>query len=458
MLEIPAKSCKFAVLNHVIRCDMKGGLMLKRKIYNELERWKEFDNKKALLLKGARQVGKTTIVRRFAKDNYKNFIEINFERTPSAKRAFAGNLDARTILLNLSVMGYGPFEDGNTLVFFDEIQSCPEARTAIKFLVEDTELDFIESGSLLGINYKDVSSFPVGYEYQIDMYPMDFEEFLWACGVGEDVIEVAREAYENVEELPEFLHEEFMAYFRKYLIIGGMPEVVSTFVENDDFGMVSRVQSSILTGYRNDISKYAGKDKALAKRVFDSIPTQLSKANKRFVLSDTEKGASYRKYGDATAWLSDAGVAYFSYKTFALEIPFAFHEKHNIFKLFMHDIGLLSHLSLDGSQFDVMSGELSINEGGLTENYVAAELVKRGRSLNYYDKKSRQELDFVYAENNLITILEVKSGRSYKSHASLSSALSSSKNIGRAIVLSAFNVSRGEDGVIYYPLYMTMFM
>ena len=192
---------------------------LKRKILSQLEEWKRGTQNKALLIKGARQVGKTTIVRQFAKANYKNFVEINFEQKPLAKQAFDGNLDARTVLINLSAMGFGPLEPGKTLIFFDEIQSCPKARTAIKFLVEDGQYDYIESGSLLGINYKDVSSYPVGFEHELDMYPLDFEEFLWACNVSQDVVGRLRECYEcgytfYTAEKPVEMDERFKSYWK----------------------------------------------------------------------------------------------------------------------------------------------------------------------------------------------------------------------------------------------------
>ena len=433
-------------------------MKLKRKIYSSLVQWKASGSGKALLLKGARQVGKTTLVRRFGKEYYKNFVEINFEQSPLAKQAFDGNLDSKTIIMNLSAMGYGPFEKGNTLVFFDEIQSCPQARTSIKFLVEDGWYDYIESGSLLGINYKDVSSFPVGYEQQLDMYPMDFEEFLWACGVSTDVIDVLRLSYNNISSLPDFLHDQIMLNFRKYLIIGGMPEVVNNFVLNGDINKVTQIQSNILGGYRNDIAKYAGKDKILAKRVFDSIPEQLCKKDKRFVLADLEKGASQRKYGDATMWLVDAGIAYFSFNVSALELPLAFSEKRNLYKLFMLDTGLLCSLCLPSMQFEVLNGIIDINEGALTENFVASEMIKRGKQIYYYDKKSKQELDFVFLDNNKISIVEVKSGKDYKRHASLDAAIANkNNNIGRPMVFSRFNVEE-DNGVIYYPLYMTMFL
>ena len=232
--------------------------MLYRKIYDRLIEWKNSSDRKALLVKGARQVGKTTTIRDFGKRNYKNFIEVNFEQMPLARQAFSGNLDAKTIVLNLSAMGYGPFEKGETLVFFDEIQSCPEARTSIKFLVEDGSFDYIESGSLLGINYKEVSSYPVGFEEQIEMFSLDFDEFFWDVGVSYDVIVLLRQAYEHVTPVADFMHEQIMKNFRQYLIVGGMPEAVTSFISDADFGRTLKIQSALLGGYGNDISKYAG--------------------------------------------------------------------------------------------------------------------------------------------------------------------------------------------------------
>ncbi|MCM1041582.1 MAG: AAA family ATPase [Bacteroides sp.] len=469
--------------------------MLERKIFKKLNDWRISKEKKALLVKGARQVGKTTSIRAFGKKHYKHYIEINFEKTPSAREAFAGDLDAKTIILNLSAMGYGPFEKGNTLVFFDEIQSCPAARTAIKFLVEDGSYDYIESGSLLGINYKEVSSYPVGFEEQVEMYPLDFEEFLWANGVSADVIARLRTAYERLIPLPDFLHEQMMSHFRRFLIVGGMPEAVMAFLTDNDLEKTRRVQAAILDGYRNDIAKYAGSEQHLAKQVFDAIPEQLCKKDKRFVLANLEKGASQRKFGDATQWLADAGIAYFSFNVGAFELPFSFSEKRNLYKLFMLDTGLLSHMSLKNIQFPVLNGEIDINEGALTENFVAVELVKHGISLNYYDKKSRQELDFIFPERNRISVIEVKSGDSYTRHASLNAIRTAYPDrIHRSMVLSKYNVfvkpiepsktcfqdghgektgakantRRGEasgndatrrtDEVLYYPLYMVMFV
>ena len=411
-----------------------------------------------MLLTGSRQVGKTTSVRIFAKAYYSHFVEINFVKYPRVKQAFDGNLDTKTIVTNLSAMGFGPFVEGKTLVFFDEIQECPNARTAIKFLVEEHKYDFIESGSLLGINYKPVTSYPVGYEQELKMYPLDFEEFLWANGVASDVMDVLRQCYKNEQPVPAFIHEQISQFYRQHLVVGGMPNVVQTFIDNADFGNVLNVQRSIVTTYRADITNYAGKDQLLVKRIFDGIPSQLGKQDKRFILASLEKGASMRKYEDPTQWLIDAGISYYSFNVSDFALPFTATENRRLFKLYLVDTGLLSSLLLKGIQFDVLNGDLSVNEGALTENYIACSLSSKGVSLHYYDKKSRQELDFIIEENKRITIIEVKSGSDYKRHASLDAALKAFPDkIERAIVFSPYNVERQRD-VLYLPLYMSQFL
>ena len=432
--------------------------MYKRKIIRFLSDWSKKPNKEAVLIKGARQVGKTTVVREFGKRNYRNFVEINFELDPEAKTAFDGKRDTKTIIGNLSLMGYGPFVEGKTLVFFDEIQSCPNARTAIKFLVEEGVYDYIESGSLLGINYKDVSSYPVGFERQIEMFPMDFEEYLWARGVSELAVETLRESYLNQSAVTSFVHEQMMKYYREYLIVGGMPEVVATFIGNPDFSATLLQQRKIIQSYRDDIAKYAAEQKTKAKRFFDAIPSELSKQKKRFILKNMEKTASMQKYEDAASWLDDAGVAYFCYNLHSLALPFEQEENRSLFKVYLLDTGLLCALWGDDIQLKVMQGEININEGALTENFVAAELRRHGHTLHYYDRKSRQELDFLLAENNKVTIVEVKSGDEYKRHASVDTALREQpEKIGKVMVMSKFNYEKTEN-ILYVPLYMAAFI
>ena len=432
--------------------------MLQRKVIQQLEYWKGQEKKLALLLNGTRQTGKTTSVRLFAKKNYQHFVEVNFLKHPGAKSAFEDVLDTRTITLNLSAMGFGPFVEGNTLVFFDEIQECPKARTSIKFLVEEAKYDYVESGSLLGINYKEVLSYPVGFEEEIRLFPLDFEEFLWAKGIPIDVIDLLRECCQELKPVPQPIHEQISKQWREYLVVGGMPDVVQTFVEQDDFAQVVRKQRSIMTTYHADISNYAGRDRQVMGRIFDAIPSELGKQDKRFVLSHMEKGATRRKYEDPTQWLVDAGLAYYSFYTRAFELPLEVTENRSLYKLYLVDTGLLCSSALRNMQLEVMNGAIDINEGMLAENMIACTLAAKGIPLHYYDRKSRQELDFIYPEGDKINIIEVKSGTEYRRHASLDAARKAyADNVGRSIVFSRYNIEQ-KDGVIYLPMYMSMFM
>lgn len=431
--------------------------MFQRKVIQQLMLWKSSPSRKALLLNGARQVGKTTSVRMFAKENYAHFVEVNFLKYPYAKAAFDGSLDTRTIILNLSAIGFGPFEEGRTLVFFDEIQECPKARTAIKFLVEEAKYDYIESGSLLGINYKDIPSYPVGFEEEIMVYPLDFEEFLWAKGISGDVIGLLKECYTKTAPVPLPIHEQISRYWREYLVVGGMPDVVRAFVEQNDFRQVVKAQRSIMTTYKADISKYAGNYRSAAQQVFNAIPSELGKQDKRFVLANLEQGASRRKYDNPTQWIVDAGLAYYSFNTKALELPFEATENRSLYKLYLVDTGLMSSMLLHNLQLRVMNGDIGINEGALAENQIACALAAKGIPLHYYDHKSRQELDFVLPNNGKIDIVEVKSGSNYRKHASLDAAIERyADKIGRSIVFGPCNVERGEN-VTYLPLYMSVF-
>jgi predicted AAA+ superfamily ATPase len=432
--------------------------MLQRNIVKIFDEWKKKPKKKALLVKGARQVGKSTSITEWAEKNYKNVVVINFIEHKRASAAFDGDLDARTIIRELSLLGFGPFVENETLVFFDEIQMCPNARTAIKFLVQDGKFDYIESGSLLGINYKDVKSYPVGFEQQIDMFPMDFEEYLWAKNVGADAIAYIKQCFDDRVPIKDTIHETMMRHFREYLFIGGMPSVVAKALANPDIAETIGEQKDILESYRDDIAKYAEEEKTLAKAMFDAIPTQLAKPVKRFILADIEKGATSNKYKDAIQWLADSGVAHQCFCLSTLELPLDFVAKRNLYKIYLSDTGLLCAETMNGIQNSIMHGDFAINEGSITENAVAAILVATGKPLFYYDKNSRSELDFIVKDGNKINIIEVKSGRDYKKHASLDNARTTfAKQVGTCYVLSKNNIEI-ENGIIYLPLYMAMFL
>lgn len=344
------------------------------------------------------------------------------------------------------------------MVFLDEIQECPNARTVIKFLVEEGKYDYIESGSLLGINYKDIPSYPVGYEEEVMVFPLDFEEFLWAKGISTDVIGLLQECNRDRRQVPSLVHEQVSRYWREYLVVGGMPDVVNTFVKQDDFGQVLRTQKSIMATYRADIAKYAEADKVIARQILDAIPSELGKQDKRFVLANLKKGASRRKYENPTQWLVDVGIAYYSFNAKAFELPFEATENRSLYKLYLVDTGLLSCMLLQNIQLQVMNGDISVNEGALVENQIACVLMSKGISLHYYDRKSRQELDFIYPENGKIHVIEVKSGSDYHRHVSLDTAIKNFPDrIGTSTVLAPCNVEQGLS-ITYLPLYMAMFI
>ena len=423
-----------------------------------MKKWFKQKKKPSLLIMGARQVGKTTSIRVFANNHYSSFMELNFEERPSLKHIFEGDLDVNSIYEKLSVANLGELIPFKTLLFFDEIQSCPQARTAVKFLIEDGKYDVITSGSLLGINYREVSSYPVGFEYQIEMHSLDFEEFLWANNIPSKVIDTLKTNYISRTKVDSFVHSKIMDLFRKYMIVGGMPAVVTTYIETHNISEVIIRQKMIIQSYRDDISKYAGKQKGSAKAVFDSIPMQLAEKNKKFVLAELEHGAKNRKYEDAILWLYDAGIANYCFNISTLQLPFELNERRNIYKFFMRDTGLLSCMSLGNVQNAILNGDISINEGSITENSVADLVFKNGHKLHYYDVKGRLEIDFILNIENSVVPIEVKSGSDYKRHPSLSKILNNTNlNIESAVVLCNSN-TQTDNNITYFPLYMAMFL
>ncbi|MGN1276402.1 MAG: ATP-binding protein, partial [Floccifex sp.] len=350
--------------------------MLKRKAYDKLIEWKNQDNKKALCIIGARQVGKTTLVREFAKENYENFIEINFYEEPNAVKIFSGNLDVETIITNLTAYTRKPMEPHKTLVLFDEIQKYPNIRTAMKFLVADGRFDYIESGSLLGVNFKEVVSFPVGFEEMYRMYPMDFEEFLWANGVQQSTIDYLKRAYDTLTPVSDSVHDTMKKLFYTYMVVGGMPEAVQIYVNSHDIAKVIHFQKEIITQYSHDISQYveSNSNKQRIKAIYDAIPSQLNDKNRRFYVNSLDKNAKLNRYENSFKWLSDAGVALPCYNVTAPQAPLKLNEKHSLFKLFMADIGLLCTACMENIQFDILNGNLEINMGSILENVMAQEL------------------------------------------------------------------------------------
>lgn len=433
--------------------------MLKRKAYDKLLDWKNRNKKPALFIYGARQIGKTTLIREFAKEHYENFVEINFILDDNAKLIFSGKYDADTIISNLTAYVRKPLVPGKTLILFDEIQACPEVRTAIKFLVEDGRFDYIETGSMLGVMYRHVRSYPVGFEDVYQMFPMDFEEYLLANGVQPETIRELKICYDKDKPVPAVIHETIIKLFQTYIVVGGMPQVVQTYVDTHDIGRVIETQNSILAQYRLDISQYArSTEKVKIKSIFDSIPAQLNDKNRRFVLSQLDENGRMNRYENCFIWLSDAGVALPCYNITAPQAPLQLNEKRNLFKLFMGDIGLLCAACMENIQFGILNGDLSVNMGSILENTMASQLKSNGYSLYYFDTKRHGEIDFVIQDGTHIELVEVKSGKDYKKHNAMDNIRDVSEwKIEKSYVLCNDNL-HVENGIKYLPWYMIMFI
>ena len=432
--------------------------MLYRKVYDKLKAWKLQSNKTALCIQGARQIGKTTAVREFGSKEYKCFIEFNFLLDNNVKLVFDGKLDADTIIEGLTALAHRPFIPGDTLILFDEIQECPNARTAIKFLVEDGRFDYVETGSLLGVKNKLVPSLPVGFEDSYTMHPMDFEEFALANGVQPSTIALLHNAYDTRMPVSSLIHDTMNKLFYVYIIVGGMPKVVQTYVDTHDIGLVIKTQNEIIDLYRQDISKYADdSDRAKIRAVFDSIPSQLNDKNRRFMINSLSPTARMNRYEDSFNWLIDAGVANPCYNVEEPSAPLAINEKRNLFKLYAGDTGLLCALSMDNIQFSILQGNLNVNMGSLLENVMAQMLVANGFALHYFDAKKYGELDFVIQRGSSIDLIEVKSGADYKKHAALDRIMNVENwKTTQAIVFCRDNVQISDD-VLYLPWYMAVF-
>ena len=330
--------------------------MLKRKILYELEAWKNRDDAMCLVVEGARQVGKTYAVEAFGHEHYDHMVTLNFEMNPLYRDIFAGSLEVDGLIAQMTLFfPNARFVPGKTLIFLDEIQSCPNARTALKFFAIDGRFDVIASGSLLGINYGEVSSFPVGYTERLAMHSLDFEEYLWTRGIEESTVGYVRQCFEKRKAVPHAMHERLMELFREYIVTGGMPRVVQSFVDNLNFGDVLRIQRAILADYEDDIAKYAkDSEKAKARACFHSIPKQLSRDYKKFSYSVVEKKAGARKYGGSLQWLYDAGIINFCHNLELPELPLEGNARNDAFKVYMRDTGLLVAMLEDGSQRDII--------------------------------------------------------------------------------------------------------
>ena len=433
-------------------------VMLERKISRYIEHFYEV-NKGALLLSGARQIGKTYSVRRFAEKKFNSFIEINFVDNPDAVGIFSNAKNSSDILLRLSAFVNQPLIKGDTLIFFDEVQLCPEIVTAIKFLVDDGRYRYIMSGSLLGVELNNLRSVPVGYMEFKEMYPLDLEEFMWAVGVNEDVIASLKKSWEEKKHVDDFVHKKMMDVFRLYLIVGGMPAAVMSYKENNNLQDVMASQREIISLYKKDISQYDEKRSLKIKEVFDLIPSELNSKSKRFFIKDINTKARAEMYENEFLWLKNAGVAIPVFNVDEPKLPLKLASSRNLFKLFSNDVGLLACQYSDGIQLKILTGDDAINHGSVYENVVAQELLAHGfDELYYYNSKKMGELDFILEYDGKVFPVEVKSGKDYSRHRALNNILTCPEyDIPQAVVLCNNNFEV-KDNVIYVPIYMMMFL
>ncbi len=439
--------------------------MLKRKAYKQLLEWKNNHKKDCLMIKGARQIGKTYLVREFGKREYQSYIEINFLKNSSLKSIFEGDLSAESIYKRLTAQIQGAkLIPGKTLIFLDEIQVCGNARTSIKFLAEDQKYDVITSGSLLGLTYgedadenvEEPKSIPTGYESFLTMYSLDFEEFLWANGYGDDAINYLKEFFDNNEKVPNKLNEQYEQLFREFIVVGGMPEVVADFCMNHDFTKVAQLQNKILEDYRFDISKHAkGAEKIKVRKCYDAIPKQLAKEIKKFQYSTVEKGQTSKKYGNSVQWLKDSALVNVCNNVHEANIPLMANAIDEQFKLYINDTGLLCAMYGFETKRAILQNTIIGNaKGGIYENIISECLIKKGYNLYYYKPNDSNELEFLIEKNAQVIPVEVKAGNS--------ATVSLNNFIAKYHPYVAYKLISGNIGIIdnkkSIPHYMIIFV
>lgn len=436
--------------------------MLKRKMEQKLTDWKNTKNHKPLIIKGCRQCGKTFSVLDFAKKNYKHVVYLNFFENPDYASVFSGSLEVDTIVMMLSALlgSEAVFESGHTVLILDEIQECPEARTALKFFRMDGRYDVIGTGSLLGVKGygKEPRSIPVGSETVIDMYPLDFEEFLWANGVAAPVIDMLRQCLQEEVPVPEALHNRMKQLLLQYAVVGGMPDAVQTFVDTKQMDAVLQIQRDIVRSYEDDMVKYAErKDKSKIRECFQSIPRQLSKENKKFQYSVVKKGSTSSKYAGSLQWIEDAGIIVRAYNLSITELPLEGNAEEDVFKVYMRDCGLFVSMLEDGTQFDILNGNLHGYKGAIFENLIADIFGKMGRSLYYFHKDTGLEIDFVIRYQGECTLVEVKAATGNTKSTKTILRHPEKYHVYHAIKLGDYNVGRTEQ-ILTLPLYMAFLL
>lgn len=437
--------------------------MLKRKMEQVLLDWKNTPDHKPLIVKGCRQCGKTYSVLDFARKNYEHVVYLNFFENPTFASVFSDSLEVDHITMMLSaLMGREAiFEPGKTILVLDEIQECPDARTALKFFKTDGRYDVIGTGSLLGVQgygSKEPKSIPVGYETVIEMTPLDFEEFLWANDISEQIIDMLKVYLREERPVPDALHQRLRQLLLQYTVVGGMPDVVQTFVNTKRMDEVLQMQRDIVRSYEDDMVKYAErKDKSVIRECFQSIPKQLSKENKKFQYSLVKKGASASKFAGSLQWIEDAGIISRCYNLTITELPLAGNADQDVFKVYMRDMGLFVAMLEDGTQFDILQGNLLGYKGAIFEGLIADIFTKMGRKLYYFHKESSLEVDFVIRYKGACTLVEVKAVTGNTKSTKTILKHPEKYHVYHAIKLGDYNIGRSEQ-ILTLPLYMAFLL
>ena len=435
-------------------------IMINRKAYHFLRDF--FTNeKRALLVTGARQVGKTFTVRKIGKEIFEQVVEINFIEQPDAVELFSHPKSAEEILMRISAFTSKKLIPGKTLIFFDEVQECDEMVTAIKFLVDEGSYRYVMSGSLLGVELKDLRSVPVGYMGELEMYPLDLEEFARAVGIGDEVLEHLKDCYEGQKPVDEFIHKRMVELVRLYMIVGGMPAAVQKYLDTNNLRNVLNEQRDIIRTYKRDITKYEKEYKLQIEEIYNLIPSELNAKNKRFILKELGEKARFSRYENGFLWLKDAGVALPTYNVEAPTMPLLLNKQRNLFKLFLNDVGLLA--AMYGGDIQVrLLNNLNVNYGAAFENLVAQELYAHGFAIDhdlfYFNSKKQGELDFVVEYQGEVLPIEVKSGKDYERHRALSNIIDNEEYaIPKAFVFCQEN-TQIKGRLVYPPIYMIMFL
>lgn len=435
--------------------------MLKRKVTAFIKKWIDTKDRKCLVVQGARQTGKTYIIERFAEDNYEEIVEINFKQMPSAMNIFIGDLTVDNMVMGMRFrFPEKKIIPGQTLIFLDEIQECQEAITSLKFWAMDNRFDVIVSGSLLGIDYKRASSYPVGYIDYLKMYGVDFEEFLWGMGISEDMIENLLMYLHTQTVIPEAVNSQMMNYYRQYIATGGMPEVVQRYIDTRDFREVDRIQRSLLQGYQYDIAHYATtEEKVKAEKCYLSLAGQmLDKENHKFQYKEIEHGGRAQKYYSSVEWLLRADIIHLSKLVTEVRFDLDDYSRDDFFRAYTTDLSLLMAMKDFSIKQHIIENTLAGNsKGGIYECAVADALYKSGYQLYFYkNETTKREIDVIIQKDGAVVPIEIKSGNTRAN--SLKSLMRNNKDISCGYKFVDGNIGVSEDGIITLPLYMATFI